>query len=76
MTKEEKKSKIIYCKDKKYICQYCGTDVDSGTKYHCKDNITPIWAGCYCCDDLKCCEEDCTCNYQHLTDDDTYGYLT
>jgi hypothetical protein len=75
ITTKEKKKKIVYCDDKRYVCPFCGTDVDSDAQFHCKDNIVPIWYGCYCCDDLKCCEEKCTCGYQYLTDDDTYGYL-
>ena len=76
LTKEEKIKKIIYCEDKMYVCPFCGNEVDKDTDIHCKDNMVAVWAGCYCCDDLKCCEDDCTCNYQALTDDDTYGYLS
>ncbi len=76
MTKEKNKKKdIIYCDDKRYVCPFCGNDVDEDKQYHCEDNIVPIWSGCYCCDDLECCEEDCDCNNQELTNDDTYGYL-
>ena len=71
-----KKKDIIYCDDKRYACPFCGNDIDKDTQIHCGDHMTPAWAGRYCCDDLECCEEACTFNNQHLTDDDTYGYLT
>lgn len=74
--KAKKVKNVIYCDDKRYICPFCGNDIDSNTQTHCKDQIVPEWSGCYCCDDKKCCEEVCTCNGQHGLTDDTYGYIT
>lgn len=69
------KKETIYCDDKRYICPFCGNDVDKDKQIHCKDNIVPERAGCYCCDDLDCCEEWCDCNNQKKGDNDGYGYL-
>lgn len=69
-------SRIKYCEDKRWICPHCENDISESVKKHCSNDITPKWAGCYCCDEKQCCNYDrCTCNFQHLTKDPIYGYL-